>query len=186
MNERTQSDCRLIREYNIWTTSLNPNWVGFLEKQNQKSLAKGFIFDLETCGKIPLEEMFCRTEDISGQIGSLTLQLKSLVGRKFKHKRNKLNRQIKTLKDKRLEEHKAVLKACLKVDKNSQMFKNEHSKKNLQWYTPARFCSHCKKRMTKWSGCPCKTAWYCDETCQRENWSLHKKSCKKIRKKMKN
>jgi hypothetical protein len=176
LDERTHSDCRLIREYNIWKFSLNPNLVGFLEKRNQRTSAEGFIFDLETYGQGRVEECFCRTEEISGQIGSWTLQLKSLVGRKFKHKRNKLNRQIKELKDKRLEVFEALIKSCMKVDKNSQKFKNKefgHSKKHLKWYTPTRFCSHCKKRMTEWSGCPCKTAWYCDETCQRGNWSDH-------------
>uniref|UniRef100_A0A7S1HMI9 MYND-type domain-containing protein n=1 Tax=Hemiselmis andersenii TaxID=464988 RepID=A0A7S1HMI9_HEMAN len=37
-------------------------------------------------------------------------------------------------------------------------------------------CATCGKEGAE-NKCPCKTAFYCDEACQRESWSVHRKKC---------
>lgn len=95
----------------------------------------------------------------------------TLTGKENKKKRNSTNKKIKELREKA-----RAIPFAPKISLNKEapdfqirrkLFLETEKEKSFH------YCSWCKKGMQNWKGCPCKTAWYCNE--KNVNLSIGKK-----------
>lgn len=111
------------------------------------------------------------------QIQILEEKKATLTGKENKKKRNSTNKKIKELR-----KNARALPFAPKISLNKEapdfqirrkLFLETEKEKSFH------HCSWCKKGMQNWKGCPCKTAWYCNEQCQLKHWKKgkHKKVC---------
>lgn len=63
------------------------------------------------------------------------------------------------------------------VDKNARFSRRDFTKLTRINAITTRNCSFCGVTMARWSGCPCKKAYYCCKDHQVQHWKVHRKIC---------
>lgn len=138
-----------------------------------------------SCGSDQYEEYFVDAVEhnhqtrhqIYAQVANLEDIKATLTGKDNKKKRNSTNKKIKELRKNArsipIAPKVSLNKAAPDFEIRKKLFVKTEKQKNF------RYCSWCEKGMQNWQGCPCKTVWYCDETCQHKDWKKgkHKKVC---------
>merc|ERR1712046_348780 len=100
-----------------------------------------------------------------------------LSGKKNKHKRNKINSQVR---DMRYKEERSLKNFSLNVE---DMFapgfsKGDRQARKIAGLRRSKECSVCRRIMHEWKGCRCKERFYCQQSCANADWKNgHKHSC---------